>query len=98
MTTYAGELFRITCLATDFQDTEITDDQIAGITVTIYNSDLEEIVFDEPMTYSDVEEIWYYLWESPSESGSYRVKCVMTDFDDHQNWEFKRVRLARNPV
>lgn len=105
MTDYAGELLRVTVTADDFADAALTPDLVTGVYVTVY-SPLGDIVVDETaMTYSEGEGLWYYLWDTrtgatpvPLPAGRYRLRCRVVDLDGLSSWEYKRVRLQRNPV
>lgn len=98
MTLYAGEEFRITATATDFDTTVLTEDNVVSVTVKIYDSALDEVL-DEPMVWDEDEELWYYLWDTTGEDpGNYRYKVTFVGADGKSSWEWKRTRLARNPI
>lgn len=104
MTLYAGETLTVTHTAT-LEGTALDDDDVAGVTITIFDADGDEVVSETSMTWSSTYERWEYEWDtSPGatpvavDAGTYRAKVVMTGVDGSTNWEFKRIRLARNPV
>lgn len=105
MTTYTGELLRITATAADFENVAITPAEVAGMFVSIFSARGEPIVTEVPMAYSIEEELWYYLWDTSGGAtptalvaGTYKVKLLMLDLDDHSSWEWTRVRLAKDPT
>lgn len=106
MTIYAGETVTITHTATDLDNTTaLTDGDVDSVTIVIYDSDLAEVVSETAMTWDSDESRWEYVWDtSPGatpvniDSGTYRAMVTITGLDDSTNWEYKRIRLARNPV
>lgn len=105
MTDYAGELLRITVGVEDFTSTPMAADDVDNLFVAIYNSVGATVVDETAMTYSDEESLWYYLWDTttgatpvPLPAGTYRVKCRLVDLAGESSWEYRRVRLSRNPV
>lgn len=98
MTLYAGEEFRITATGSDFDGTVLTEDNVSEVSVTIFDSALEEII-DAPMSWEPDELLWYYMWDTTGlDPGSYRYRVTFTGLDLKSSWEWKRVRFARNPV
>lgn len=100
MTFYAGEEYKIVTLPTEFGTTEpiLSDQQIGSVKVTIVDAAAVVIVNDAAMTWSALEQEWFYMWNSTGvPSGSYKAKVVVTALDGGQNWEIKRIRLAKNP-
>lgn len=106
MTIYAGETVTITHTATDLDNvTALTDSDVDSVTIVIYDSDLAEVVSETAMTWDATDERWEYVWDtSPGatpvniDPGTYRAMVTITGLDDSTNWEYKRIRLARNPV
>lgn len=111
MANYAGELLRITVTAEDFRKESLTEDDVQFIKVSIFDSTGTEILTEHTMSWQEEELLWYYLWTTttdalttvadggtPLDPGSYRAKCRMLDLDDHESWEYLRIRLQRNPV
>lgn len=97
MTLYAGEEFRITATATDFDLTSLTDDSVNSVSIQIFNADAEEIV-DTVMVWDEDEGMWVYLWDTTGlDAGGYRYKITVTGADGKSSWEWKRARLSRNP-
>ena len=106
MTIYAGETITITHTATDLDNTTaLTDSDVDNVSIIIYDADLEVVVAETEMTWDATDARWEYVWDtSPGSTpvnidpGTYRAKITITGVDDSTNWEFKRIRLARNPV
>jgi hypothetical protein len=105
MTTYAGETLVITHTATN-EDVALTDANVLSVTVEIFDSDGATLVDETEMTWDAVQERWEYVWytiddaATPAalEPGTYRAKVLITSLTGTENWEYKRIRLARNPV
>lgn len=105
MTIYAGETLVITHTATN-EDVELTDANVLSVTIEIFDSAGEVLVDETAMTWDAVQQRWEYVWytlddaatPSPLESGTYRAKVLITSLTGTENWEYKRIRLARNPV
>jgi hypothetical protein len=104
MTIYAGETVTITHAAKDIEGLPITNLDVLGVEIIIYDKNLA-VVVTSPMTWNAQYLRWDYIWDtSPGATpvniapGSYRAKCTITGMDMSTNWEFKRLRLARNPV
>lgn len=98
MTLYAGEVFRITAEGADFDGTELTEANVNGVAVRIYNSAKEEIV-DTDMDWDADEGIWVYLWNTALlPAGSYRYQIIFEGVDGNLSWEWKRVRINKNPI
>jgi hypothetical protein len=105
VTLFAGEFFRIKAEGADFDGTEFTDDNVQAVTVKIYDR-AKELIVDSPMTWDEDESIWVYLWDtsdqnatpSPLAPGSYRYQVIFTGMDGKMSWEWKRVRLSKNPI
>lgn len=104
MTTYAGETVIITQTATlNGEAVEVAD--VDQVTVAIFDREGTEVIVETQMSYSTEEERWEYQWDtSPGGStplaiapGTYKAKIVMYGLDDAENWEWLRIRLARNP-
>ena len=106
MTNYAGETFRITTTSEDFEGTALTPNDIDSMWITVYDSTGSVLVSTVEMSWSATELLWFYLWTTKTNAatpvnldpGTYRAKVTLVDLDGHENWEFKRIRLARNPV
>ena len=95
MTTYAGELLTITHTA-DVEGTALTDVVVTEVTIEIYTvADEEEILDSAVMTWNDTPTPprWEYQWDTSALAfGTYIARCKI----DGDNWEYKRIRLARN--
>lgn len=110
MTDYVGETLRVTATAKTFARVSVTPDDIAAMYCTIFNSLGETVLVEEAMTWQADEELWFTLWITTEDgtpvrlggtalpTGSYRARILLVDFDDHESWEFVKVRIARNPV
>jgi hypothetical protein len=98
MTLYAGELTKIVHTATKDGEALLPGD-VTGVSIILYDSTLEEVVGSSTMTWDSVKLRWQYLWDtSDMDAGTYRAKVTITGVDGGSVWEFKRIRLARNPV
>ena len=98
MTQYAGELTKIVHTATK-DGVELTPDDVTEVWITVFTGTFEEVVAETPMTW-DVDMVrWQYLWDTSDVAyGSYRVRVRIEGFDGGSVWEYRRVRLARDPV
>lgn len=93
MTTYAGELLTITHTATA-DGTALTDADVTEVTIEIYSvADEEEILDSAVMTWDAVQLRWEYIWDTSALVYGTYIARVKIDGD---NWEYKRIRLARN--
>lgn len=99
MTIYAGETVIVTHIATN-DGALMDDDDVDSVSITIYDSALEEVVEETTMSWNEADDRWEYMWQTEGlDAGSYRVKCtVLAEGDVVINWEFKKLKLARNPV
>ena len=98
MTLYAGELFRIRADGADFDGTELTEDNVQAVTIRIYNA-AKQLIAEDDMTWDVDELIWVYLWDTATlVTGSYRYQVIFTGMDGKPSWEWKRIRLAKNPI
>ncbi len=105
MTIYAGETLVITHTATN-EDVALTDANVLSVTVEIFDSAGTTLVDETAMTWDAVQERWEYVWYTDDgaatpaalEPGTYRAKVLITSLTGTENWEYKRIRLARNPV
>lgn len=93
MTTYAGELLTVTHTATA-DGVALTGDDVTTVTIEIYSvNDAEEILDSAEMTWDAVAERWEYQWDTEGlDFGTYLARVTI----DYDNWEYKRIRLARN--
>ncbi len=93
MTAYAGELLTIWHTAS-VEGVELTDDDVTVVTIEIYSvADEEEILDSADMEWSAENERWEYLWDTSALLfGTYQARVKI----DGDNWEYKRLRLARN--
>ncbi len=104
MTIYAGETITISHTATDLDNTtELTESDVDVVEIIIYDVDGEEVISITEMDWNSTEERWEYTWDTspsavPIDFGSYRAKVIITGIDGSTNWEYKKIRLARNPV
>lgn len=103
MTKYAGETIQIRVAGTDFdQSTVLTDDEVTGMYVTIFDSAGLEALPLTAMAYDVDEAAWMYNWETTTnDAGSYRAKIEafgQSATPQSYSLEFARIRLARRPV
>ncbi len=98
MTLYAGELSKIIHTAT--KDGEaLAPDDVDAVWITIYDAAREEAVGESAMSWDSAQLRWQYLWDTTGfDAGTYRVKVRIEGVDGGSVWEYKRIRLARNPV
>ena len=105
MTLYAGETVVVTHTAS-FEGIALDNTDVTSVNVIVYNSDLEEVISEVAMTWSALNSRWEYQWDTTDgastpaalPSGTYRAKVTVTGIDGSENWEYKRIRLANNPV
>lgn len=101
MTMYAGETVVITHVATN-ETVELTDADVDAVYIEIFDSAGDVVVAETEMTWDDTQERWEYVWNTggatPIDSGSYRALCTIDGLGGTLNWEYKKIRLARNPV
>ena len=98
MTTYAGELTKITHTATK-DGRALAPADVTAVWITIYNADFSVLVAETAMSWDVGNTRWQYLWDTAGVNpGTYRVRVRIEGVDGGSVWEFRRVRLARNPV
>lgn len=98
MTLYAGELTKIVHTATK-DGAALAPADITDVWITIYTSDLEVLIAETVMSWDATHERWQYLWDTTDlDPGTYRVRVRIEGVDGGSVWEYRRVRLARNPV
>ncbi len=104
MAIYAGETLIITNTMT-LDGRVVEEEDVDQVTITIYNSALEEVVEEVPMSWNATDSRFEYQWDtSPGatpvrmSSGSYRAKITVYGKAGEENWEFVRIRLGKNPV
>jgi hypothetical protein len=104
MTLYAGETVIVTHTAS-LEGKAITGPEVAEVNIIIYDSAGVELVAETAMTWVLANLRWEYEWDtSPGatpvniSAGTYRAKVTIVGVDDSTNWEYKRIRLANNPV
>lgn len=104
MTLYAGETIIITHTAS-LEGTALTGPEVDRVDIEIFDSDGDSVVAETEMTWVAGNSRWEYEWDtSPGatpaniDAGTYRAKCTITGVDESTNWEYKRIRLASNPV
>jgi hypothetical protein len=102
MTIYAGETLIITNTMTLDGDPVEVDD-VDSVDIIIFDSEGEEVVEQTPMSWNGTDERFEYQWDTspadtPLEAGTYRAKIIVFGLAGEENWEFMRIRLARNPV
>lgn len=105
MADYAGEPRRIvTDAARNFDGRVLTPDDVISVTVEVFNNALDTVVLPvTPMDYildtGDVDlNNWAFIWDTTGlDPGTYRAKVVVTMLDGLESFEYKRIRLARDP-
>lgn len=105
MTIYAGETLVITHTA-QVDGVDLTDADVESVVVEIYDSTGDLLVESTEMDWDSVQERWEYVWETTDggatpvalDPGTYRAKVTINGLSTSENWEYKRIRLARNPV
>lgn len=98
MTLYAGEVVKVTHTATK-DGLALDPDDITEVWITIYDPDREVLVAEIEMEWDSVLARWHYLWDTTGlAAGTYRAKVRVEGVDGGSVWEYKRIRLARNPV
>lgn len=96
---YAGEELKITVNAEDFDGSPLVAAQITLMTISIYNPDQTPLVSDATMTWDNTERQWYYVWNTAAlDPGTYRAKVIAHGLDGGLNFEWKRLRLAKQPI
>lgn len=99
MTQYAGELTKIVHTATKDAE-ELVPDDVTAVWVTVFTSDFsEEVVAETEMTWDTNHDRWQYLWDTSAvDSGTYKAKVRIEGVDGGSVWEYRRIRLARDPA
>ncbi len=99
MTQYAGEQTKIVHTAT-VDARELFPDDVTAVWITVYTSDFsDEVVGETEMTWDTEFERWQYLWDTSAVSnGTYKAKVRVEGVDGASNWEYRRIRLARDPA
>lgn len=104
MTIYAGETLVITHTA-QVDGVDLTNAEVDYVTIEIFDS-AGDVIEDGEMVWDAGQDRWEYVWvtndgaATPTEleSGTYRAKVTVVGLSGTENWEYKRIRLARNPV
>jgi hypothetical protein len=97
MTLYVGEATRVIHTASR-EGTALTDSDVSDVLITIYQG-TEEVESETSMDWDADEGHWFYLWDTTGlDPGTYRAKVRIEGVDGGSVWEYKRLRLARNPV
>lgn len=98
MTLYAGELTKIVHTATK-DGVALAPGDVTAVWITLYDSALAELVAESVMTWDPDQERWQYLWDTTGQdAGTYRARVRIEGVDGGSVWEYKRIRLSRNPV
>lgn len=98
MTLYAGEIAKIVHTATK-DGVALVPADVTSVTIIIYDAALAVVVAESTMTWDAAKLRWQYLWNTTGVvAGTYRAKVKITGVDTGSVWEYKRIRLARNPV
>lgn len=102
MAIYAGETLIITNTMT-LDGVAVEEEDVDSVTVTIYDSAGDLVVEEIPMSWNSTDSRFEYQWDtSPAgvqlENGTYRAKIMVYGLAGEENWEYMKIRLARNPV
>lgn len=93
MAQYAGEAVRIAVTAYKYGSTDkLTDTDVASVTVDIWDTADDSHIEQEPLTYDATEELFEYVWDTPSTAGKFLAKCKITDANGHVSWEYKTIK------
>lgn len=99
MALYAGETVLIAATAADFDDEALTDDDITAMTAKVFDSESDVTLEEVSMIWSPEDARWEYRWNTGGvEPGTYRVRVTAVGPEDIVSWEYKRFRLARDPL
>lgn len=102
MTKYVGEGYRVTSKPVDDDTkTALTGSMVLSLKVTIYSPAAVVLVDSASMAYDATLKEWFYMWNTVGlgyDPGSYKIKVVITGLDGRVNWEWQKVRLARDPI
>lgn len=104
MTQYAGERAHITN-AVKYRGETLTPTDGFKSFVTVFNSDWVEVLTATEMPWDNARSEWHMAWltrdaeGNPLAPGTYRalVELRQDDGVTIESWEWKRVRLARDP-
>lgn len=97
MTLYAGERVKVTHTARK-DDEALVPADIVAVWISIYQGSTL-LIAETAMTWDSVKLRWQYLWNTVSlTAGTYRARVRVEGVDGGSVWEYKRIRLARNPV
>lgn len=98
MTLYAGEIVKVTHTALA-DSTPLAPEDITAVWITIWNADREVVVAETAMSWDAAKLRWQYLWQTTTATvGTYRARVRIEGVDGGSVWEYKRIRIARNPV
>jgi hypothetical protein len=98
MTLYVGELTKIVHTATKDGEALLPAD-VTNVWITLYTSTLEVLVAETTMSWDSAQARWQYLWDTDGlDPGTYRARVRIEGVDGGSVWEYRRIRLARNPV
>lgn len=101
MTDYLGETFRATTSdVKGFEGEELNPDLITAMRIRVWDPQKTETESSTAMTWSDDEDLWYFVWDTSSydKTGTYILQFELEDLDGHKSWEFLEFDLERNPV
>lgn len=98
MTQYAGELTKIIHTATK-DGTELTPADVTAVWISVFSGTFDPVITETEMTWDAEKDRWGYLWDTTGvDHGTYRIKVRIEGVDGGSVWEYRRVRLARDPV
>lgn len=89
----------IAATAADFDDEALTDEDITAMTAKVFDSEADVTLEEVSMDWSVEDSRWEYRWNTAGvEPGTYRVRIKAVGPEDIVTWEYKRLRLARDPL
>ena len=95
MTLYAGETVTITTSATQPDGTTITDADVTGAFITIYDKTSGSVVQAEAsLTWDATNEQWSYAW-STTVAGSFDARLRLTGLT-FDTWEFVAIKVKED--
>ncbi len=98
MTKYVGEPVKITHTATSDLRALLPGD-VTAVWVSLFDATGAVVVAETAMTWDAARLRWQYLWSTVGRlAGTYRARVRIEGIDGGSVWEYKRIRLSRNPV
>jgi hypothetical protein len=96
---YAGAPVLIATTAKGFDGEVLTDVDVNGLQVSIYDSTGALVHGPVAMTWNDAKQRWQYEWDTTDFTyGTYKAEVDLIANDNLPTPEFIRIRLAKRPV